>query len=894
LGAVLLLLAFCCGSPILAQPRIIAWGDNSSGQTAVPTGIPDLAAVAGGYYHALAMRSNGTVVAWGDNSAGQTNVPSWLTGVKAIAAGEYHSLALRTNGTVVAWGQNNYRQTNAPFWLSNVTAIAAGASHCLALRSNGTVVAWGNNTLGQTNVPAGLNGVKAIAAGDVHCLVLKTNGTLLAWGNNDSGQTNIPPGLTDIMAIAAGYHHNVAVRSNGTVVAWELNVYGETTVPPGLSGVVAVGGGYFYSEALKSDGTMISWGDTDLGKTPVPLGLSGVTSFSAGHTFTLALTPNPLCPPGFPDNFECRQVLTGSSLSFSSSNLGATVEPGEPSVFGFQDSPSSVWYSWTAPYSGGAVLNVTATFPTPCLAAYTGTNFASLIPLGSNYTAFSQGRLVWDATAGTTYAFVLNGVNNFVDPDQGNFTASLDLVPRPANDSFANRTAISGGYYLTSGSFIGATQEAGEPSHAGSNGNPALTQTLWWTWAAPTNLGVTLIPVSLVADAVSFPPNLAVYTGTSLAGLTRVPVTSQTNGMSRFISFLATAGTNYQIALGGRQYDSLGIYGSPRYGNFDLRLNIRALVLTVANLVTNDNFDGTLSFQANLLVTNFGSAASNPLRIQVAATSGESVRGPDSGVTTNARIQIAMTNQLALNPGQGRVLQITGVTPAPTANAGNTFGVGYGIYGSLQEQVDTNWLTLDQALVLFGVWPDLNGFGGPGGGVVRLDPSLTGAGFDALSSVSILGPASLNEGTTATYKGLANYASGYQYYFSNTTWTASRFSITTNGVFTPGIVTSNTVVSLSAAYSSGGFNYTAGTSVTVLNLPSPRLTQPLVTGGTTFSMHIQGVPQRKVAIEAAFALTNPVPWVVLSTNTLDAGGLFTFQYPLGGNGKRFFRVREVP
>jgi len=44
-----------------------------------------IAAAAGG--HNLALKSDGTVVAWGDNSSGEATVPSGLSGVVAIAAG---------------------------------------------------------------------------------------------------------------------------------------------------------------------------------------------------------------------------------------------------------------------------------------------------------------------------------------------------------------------------------------------------------------------------------------------------------------------------------------------------------------------------------------------------------------------------------------------------------------------------------------------------------------------------------------------------------------------------------------------------------------------------------------------------------------------------------------
>jgi len=72
---------------------------------AAQTGVgSQVVKIAGGGAHSLALKSDGTVVAWGNNSRGQTNVPAGLTGVVSIAAVLYHSLALKSDGTVVAWG----------------------------------------------------------------------------------------------------------------------------------------------------------------------------------------------------------------------------------------------------------------------------------------------------------------------------------------------------------------------------------------------------------------------------------------------------------------------------------------------------------------------------------------------------------------------------------------------------------------------------------------------------------------------------------------------------------------------------------------------------------------------------------------------------------------------
>jgi hypothetical protein len=135
----------------------------------------------------VALKNDGTVVAWGDNNSGQTTIPSGLSGVTAIAASSY-TVALKNDGNVVAWGNN----PTVPGSLSGVTAIAAGGAHTVALKNDGTVVAWGDNTYGQTTIPSALSGVTAIAARDSQTVALKSDGTVVAWGYNYFGQTTIP------------------------------------------------------------------------------------------------------------------------------------------------------------------------------------------------------------------------------------------------------------------------------------------------------------------------------------------------------------------------------------------------------------------------------------------------------------------------------------------------------------------------------------------------------------------------------------------------------------------------------------------------------------------------------------------------------------------------------
>src|SRR4051812_17759588 len=63
------------------------------------------------------------------------------------------------------------------------------------------------------------------------------------------------------------------------------------------------------------------------------------------------------------DSFACRTTIVGNGLAITNSNIGATREAGEPlhapSTNNFGASASnSVWYTWTAPSSGGVVIEV--------------------------------------------------------------------------------------------------------------------------------------------------------------------------------------------------------------------------------------------------------------------------------------------------------------------------------------------------------------------------------------------------------------------------------------------------------------------------------------------------------------------------------------------------------
>jgi hypothetical protein len=179
---------------------------------AVSSGSVDVEVTANGRSGSLpkgfAFRDSGTVRAWGSNFYGQCNIPADLGPCTAIAGGWYHTIALRTDGTVRAWGNNFWGQCDVPSNLGPCTAVAGGKSHTIALRTDGTVRAWGHNYEGECNIPGDLGPCTAIAGGDRNTTALRADGIVRGWGYG----YDIPSNLGQCTAIVGGYGHTIAIQ----------------------------------------------------------------------------------------------------------------------------------------------------------------------------------------------------------------------------------------------------------------------------------------------------------------------------------------------------------------------------------------------------------------------------------------------------------------------------------------------------------------------------------------------------------------------------------------------------------------------------------------------------------------------------------------------------------
>ncbi|HNC46352.1 MAG TPA: hypothetical protein PLU80_19435, partial [Acidobacteriota bacterium] len=404
------------------------------------------------------------------------------------------------------------------------------------------------------------------------------------------------------------------------------------------------------------------------------------------------------------DLFSCRAQLSGTNASTTVSIYGATGESGEPShaIANFSLT-NSVWLTWLAPFSGAATIRATCPTNGTTIHVYSGNAVTNLTEISGGLAEFTnsfglyENLVTFSAGSNVTYQIAVD-CNGGALPSHV-VTLYLNLTNPPPNDHFTNATVIPGMFFQASGSFDGATMETGETNHEAYIYGPfgvqwPATDTLWWKWAAPTNLGVGIIPVNIMADAVSFPPMIRVYQGNSLSNLTSVFSTDSESGMTHSTEFLATAGETYYLAMAGLQNDPRYLNVSSRYGDFRLRLNARALVLNISSVNT-FGFGPTVPFQAIVNVSNHGSATSDLLRLVVVARSGVGVRGVDYGYTVSDEQILFITNLSALIPDQNIDVAVDGVVPGPVGdvncippdycNYNGTNGIGYGVYAELQE-----------------------------------------------------------------------------------------------------------------------------------------------------------------------------------------------------------------
>ena len=104
--------------------------------------------------------------------------------------------------------------------------------------------------------------------------------------------------------------------------------------------------------------------------------LSHVLSFSLVHA-VMALASLGWAQPAN-DLFANRTVITGTNSVATGSNVGATWEAGEPYHAG-NSGGASVWWLWTAPFSGFVTISTAGSSLDTLLGVYVGSSVSRLV-----------------------------------------------------------------------------------------------------------------------------------------------------------------------------------------------------------------------------------------------------------------------------------------------------------------------------------------------------------------------------------------------------------------------------------------------------------------------------------------------------------------------------------
>lgn len=328
---------------------------------------------------------------------------------------------------------------------------------------------------------------------------------------------------------------------------------------------VAPGSGFVSYDICKSDfdtATAVYTGSAVNALTPVNDSDCGKQfQVNSGTAYFLAVAPDATSYAGdfylalnyvqsapANDNFANAQVIAPAGGEFAGTTGGASAESGESSVGG---ASATVWYSWTAPQTGTALLNLC---PESNVLGFSINLYYGDSIGGLSYFTGGGCQISFPAVSGTTYRIQITAGN---ESDAGNFDLKLSQPAAPANDNFTNAIQVNSQTYEGGGTFTGASREGGENDPGGNS-----TGTVWYYWTAPSPNQVTVDTCGS-----NFDTYLAVFQGATfpLALLgSNDDSGGDACGLRSSYTFVPTQGQTYRIAV-----SAFSSYGS---GDYKLRI----------------------------------------------------------------------------------------------------------------------------------------------------------------------------------------------------------------------------------------------------------------------------------------------------------------------------------
>jgi alpha-tubulin suppressor-like RCC1 family protein len=174
-----------------------------------------------GCSYSFAIKTNGTLWGWGSNNScypfGGSDISSWNvptqyhsdTNWDKVVCGYFHSLAIKTDGTLWGFGSGDFGESGydptlphgiGPFQIpGNWLDVSAGLRFTVGIKSDGTLWAWGKNNVGQLGDGTTTNHYapyqistatnwQSVSCGTQFTIALRTDGSLWSWGSNFYGE----------------------------------------------------------------------------------------------------------------------------------------------------------------------------------------------------------------------------------------------------------------------------------------------------------------------------------------------------------------------------------------------------------------------------------------------------------------------------------------------------------------------------------------------------------------------------------------------------------------------------------------------------------------------------------------------------------------------------------
>jgi hypothetical protein len=194
------------------------------------------------------------------------------------------------------------------------------------------------------------------------------------------------------------------------------------------------------------------------------------------------------------------------------------------------------------------VNNATVKASIPGVGNITFSNNGQPPDLASNDTVYSASFQVPASVTSLTMTVTASATNRISSTN----VFFYNVVPVPSNDNFANATKVPsfGAVYHSNNRL--ATLEPGEPAH---DGDASVAASLWWSWTPTATTNVFIDTTGGRVDTV-----LAVYTGTTIAGLQSVASASSSLALNQYasVTFTAQAGVPYLIAVASLSTNAIG------------------------------------------------------------------------------------------------------------------------------------------------------------------------------------------------------------------------------------------------------------------------------------------------------------------------------------------------